>query len=931
MSRQESAGGDRPAGKARARESGITLARDGKPLARIVVAPGAAEVEKHAAGELRKYLLQISGAELPIGNAAGEEGTNIYLGAAAKGQGLDVSEEALGFDGYVVRTNGRDVVLAGAKPYSCLYAAYHLLERHLGCGFFEDGDQTPGAATVRVGEIDDVCKPRFSWRVYVTVMEYAYSGMRWWDWDQFRAWVDWMVKKRFNLWYPCRLHSYTGIGAIAAGKLGVPIALTEYQRQRQELMRRVFAYARERGIRTLHDVSDIYSQSNQKLPGTYSFPDRLQMEEFVRRYQEQTGQAVPVLSYEWCGTRLPVLDPRSPVTGKFVAAAVEAYAEALGTDHLYILSLPSEGGWESADTEEMNRVTYSMLMDLVSAVRAGDPQAEIFTQPPFRYNRTFEAQKRAVQDARLPVLSIGLEPFQVFDYYWGLPWLTGLTLTCGKHTNPHGDLAAAVHTARNVAADPQAANCRGFTVASEVNHRMLILNELFAELSWDPAVVEVEGFLRRWNSRRYGPEAAPALWEATRAVAGSLYSHPNMDATNHPLFRDFHGGYLVGLTPTSVRRTLSYLPAMRGALEAMVSASEPLGESPLFRFDLVDLGRTYLGALFNDRLAKARKALRSGDRVSFESAAAGVEEVMHFMARFCSADPGFRLATHDEWARRWPQVLPGYANEESNWITFTALISRETWMLLLDYAAEDFAEMIEHYYWPRVRLYLQQIRERLEAGQGISGRLVYRNTETELLFRVGDYAPPGGTLPWSPYGATCEPELTAGDLDVVCGIMDAGSVSGRFDFHEGPLAPLGRELLDRFPIPDDLEQTLAEPEPTTVLERDVFSAAKPGDRVPGLCIPGEVEKIVIPPEARYLVDVKEIGREYNLLRGDVTRYKVKVSDFVELTRLPDERAPVGEQRVTVFQFAIQGRPYRLRFDPGSEAACAGLYIDPCLR
>jgi hypothetical protein len=268
----------------------------GEPLARIVVAAGAAEVERHAARELQKYLVQMSGAELPIGNEAANEGTNIYLGAAAPPGGLNLSEAALGVDGYVVRTSGKDIVLAGAKPYSCLYAAYHLLERHLGCGFFEDGDQVPKAATVQVGAINDVCKPRFSWRVYVTIMEYAYSGMRWWDWDQFKAWVDWMVKKRFNLWYPCRLHSYTGIGALAAAKLGVPIPLTEYQRQRQELMRRVFAYARERGIRTIHDVTDIYTQYNQTLPGTYSFPDRLQMEEFVRRYKEQTGQTVPVLS-----------------------------------------------------------------------------------------------------------------------------------------------------------------------------------------------------------------------------------------------------------------------------------------------------------------------------------------------------------------------------------------------------------------------------------------------------------------------------------------------------------------------------------------------------------------------------------------------------------------------------------------------------------
>ena len=36
----------------------------------------------------------------------------------------------------------------------------------------------------------------------------------------------------------------------------------------------------------------------------------------------------------------------------------------------------------------------------------------------------------------------------------------------------------------------------------------------------------------------------------------TLYSCYNMDMTNRPLYRDWAGGYLPGLTPASVKRTL---------------------------------------------------------------------------------------------------------------------------------------------------------------------------------------------------------------------------------------------------------------------------------------------------------------------------------------------------------------------------------------
>ena len=121
----------------------ISLVRRGRPAASIVIPSTPVPVERHAAEEFQRYIKQMSGAELPVTHSPAEGMPNVLIGSAAPLGGLELPEDALGFDGYVVKTSGEDLILTGVKPYSCLYAVYHLLERHLGCGFFEGGDQVP--------------------------------------------------------------------------------------------------------------------------------------------------------------------------------------------------------------------------------------------------------------------------------------------------------------------------------------------------------------------------------------------------------------------------------------------------------------------------------------------------------------------------------------------------------------------------------------------------------------------------------------------------------------------------------------------------------------------------------------------------------------------------------------------------------------------
>ena len=82
--------------------------------------------------------------------------------------------------------------------------------------------------------------------------------------------------------------------------------------------------------------------------------------------------------------------------------------------------------------------------------------------------------------------------------------------------------------------------------------------------------------------------------------------------------------------------------------------------------------------------------------------------------------------------------------------------------------AEDLSELIEGYFLPRVRLYIDKMHELLNSRQDYIGPpLVYRNTDTDMPNRLSDWSSPRGLLRWSAYGVPCEPELTADDLQLV--------------------------------------------------------------------------------------------------------------------------------------------------------------------
>ncbi len=127
---------------------------EGEPRARIIVADDCAAAERFAAEELQRWLREMSGAEIPIVSARRlSRRGDILIGGAAvsKGRTRAIDIEALGDEGYAVRSRRGRVVIAGASPRGTLYGVYALLEEDLGCRWFSpDVSTIPRTSTIAV-------------------------------------------------------------------------------------------------------------------------------------------------------------------------------------------------------------------------------------------------------------------------------------------------------------------------------------------------------------------------------------------------------------------------------------------------------------------------------------------------------------------------------------------------------------------------------------------------------------------------------------------------------------------------------------------------------------------------------------------------------------------------------------------------------------
>ncbi len=148
-------------------QENITLTKDGFSRHTIVLSTEASPTEKHAARELQKFLKMICGATLPVRRDNEKlNGPMILVGNGPLSRRIDASIDfdELGREGFIIRTYGEDVMIAGGRLRGTMYGAYRFLKL-LGCRWFTpELSHIPRLSTLQIPVLDIKEIPVFTMR-----------------------------------------------------------------------------------------------------------------------------------------------------------------------------------------------------------------------------------------------------------------------------------------------------------------------------------------------------------------------------------------------------------------------------------------------------------------------------------------------------------------------------------------------------------------------------------------------------------------------------------------------------------------------------------------------------------------------------------------------------------------------------------------------
>ena len=178
------------------------LINPGGPPPIILTSNAPSVAQQFAAGELAHYLQQITGRRFLVTTQVKAGGAAFVIGRTAVEAVRPGSlPSGLGEDGFILRSTGKMLMLAGTSDRGTLYAVYSLLER-LGCRWFAPnyrfyglakGEFVPRKSTISIPDLQVIERPAFQWRkLYI---EEGESHTR----DNLLQMIDWMAKARMNV------------------------------------------------------------------------------------------------------------------------------------------------------------------------------------------------------------------------------------------------------------------------------------------------------------------------------------------------------------------------------------------------------------------------------------------------------------------------------------------------------------------------------------------------------------------------------------------------------------------------------------------------------------------------------------------------------------------------------------------------------------
>lgn len=702
---------------------------DGDKQAVIVISDEPTWLEQHAAQELQKYiqLKIIKESELPPSTeyvvvVGRRESCKLLRYFTDRGI-IRLSYNFPGSDGFILKTlsyQGRHyLIIGGSNERGVMYAVYHFLENVLHCGFFEDGEYIPSMERINIGDIDIVEKPYFPYRGFLQLCAQSYTTP-YWTFEEWQNEIDWLAKKKINImpfgvgWVRGGRGSRVGYDIVARRTwkaLGLDCAGDVEEDEETQLARSIIQYARQRGIQIVHS-----SSFNGEVPD--EFREKYPQCKYIITQWEETK---PTLS----------IDPSDPMFAKVVEIYVHEYNRLFGTDHLYSFGIYPEMTPGSSREEGM-RLRIDLAKSIVKGIKAADPDgiwqlhSWCFQSHPDLTPHEVQELLSVIPDDSVYICDTWADAYPLYkryNYFYGKQWGFCVLHAMGGITTLHGNMKGIIDKIKDVVVDPQASLCRYFFIIPEVIRHNPLYYELLMRLSWDPIKVDLDTFLSDYAVRRYGEASSAQMKAFLDCLAESVYSVEDWTVPQYQ--------HRPGLTrATNLDSRFYFIPYMHRALEIALKEKDRQQGNPLYERDLLDVCRQYLGDLFNYHWIKLDKAYYYNKEAEVEHEGEVLCSILQKQAELLSLHPDYRLETEINRAIAAglkPDVAARIVKARFTYLGLLCGLDWDKYPFLLDYAKRDLAELIQYYYLPRLRVYLDNMRRRLAE---VKGKPFYPNYPT---------------------------------------------------------------------------------------------------------------------------------------------------------------------------------------------------------
>ncbi len=674
----------------------------------------------------------------------GSDAVNPIVHRLIRGAALETLGIEYGRDGYCIRTVAHDgrrhLILAGGCGRSTIYAVYDFFRRQAGAEYFWDGDVVPHRDTIAWDGLDVREAPRFEYR---GLRYFAHRGLHrfqaeHWDLDDWKHEIDWLLKKRFNLFmlrtgiddlfqraFPGEVPYPPTDGIDPDAKLRSYDDRTTFWplRYRGELRKQVLQYARDRGLLHPEDTGTITHWYSHTPSAFYrSRPD------FPVIRDQKSGYSLATHAI-W-----DIEDERS---WDAYWRLTETHIREFGEPRMFHTIGMAERTFGASDRDNMQSKLY-VYRKTQQKLREHYPDAPLLiaSWDFIGWKWTDEGVRRLLDefDPRRTILLDYTSDCanKVTFRDWGLPgrfpWIFGIFHGFARNSDIHEDYRIVEERLREAGADPM---CRGMIVWSEISHSDTFLLEYLADNSWRPERSSAARATARYCRTRYPGKLADAMqpiWTSFLPAVESVHwsrggeGDTRSTAWMEPQFRMITGGAMASLTPGRLaaleaeeKRIRPSLAATPEVLEALAGLAGKSYEDPLWRRDALDIARTVASrALF---VAVARGAVemeawrqRKADADRVRRLARLSEELLAALGDVLALSDDFSM---DATLRCLSRAKPlGGVQPALNPHTEQTLKGNAE----NDYCRSHHYELVEKVYRPEMAAYWKWVLGRLESG-----------------------------------------------------------------------------------------------------------------------------------------------------------------------------------------------------------------------